>query len=135
MKLPRHWVRYLSIVVVLLLLGSCAFAFLHLGDWLVVQDPLQQAHAIVVLSGHLPDRALEAARIYAANFSAEVWVSQRVSPAPELAKMNIAFVGEDFYNEKVLMAQGVPADAIRILMDPAANTEAGSRRDRTRMPS
>jgi uncharacterized SAM-binding protein YcdF (DUF218 family) len=36
--------------------------------------------------------------------------------------MQIAFVGEDFYNQRVLMAQGVPADAIRILPEPSANT-------------
>jgi uncharacterized SAM-binding protein YcdF (DUF218 family) len=50
-------------------------------------------------------------------------VSQPVSPAQQLAAMHIAFIGEDFYNQKVLMAQGVPPDAIRILMNPSANTE------------
>jgi uncharacterized SAM-binding protein YcdF (DUF218 family) len=38
--------------------------------------------------------------------------------------MNIAYLGEDFYNEKVLIAKGVPADSIRILDRPNANTEA-----------
>ena len=124
MKRPRHWILYLSLVGVLVLLAcGCLWAFLHVGDWLVVEDPLQQAHAIVVLSGRLPDRALEAARLYARNFSAQVWVSQPVGPASQLERMHIAYIGEDFYNQKVLMAQGVPADAIRILMDPAANTE------------
>ncbi len=37
--------------------------------------------------------------------------------------MHIDYIGDDFYNQKVLMALGVPADAIRILEDPAANTE------------
>ena len=37
--------------------------------------------------------------------------------------MKIFFLGEDFYNEKVLLAKGVPADAIRILERPIANTE------------
>ena len=84
---------------------------------------MQPAHAIVVLSGRLPDRAIEAARIYQGNFASQVWVSQPVSPAAQLETMHIAFIGEDFYNQKVLMARGVPADAIRILMDPSANTE------------
>jgi uncharacterized SAM-binding protein YcdF (DUF218 family) len=42
----------------------------------------------------------------------------------ELKAMNISFLGEDFYNEKVLIAQGVPPDAIRVLDKPDANTEA-----------
>jgi len=118
----RRWVLGFSIFIAIV---ACVFlfVFLSVGRWLVYQDPLRQAHAIVVLSGRLPDRALEAARIYRQNYAAQVWVSQPVSPAPELEKMHIAYVGEDFYNQKVLMAQSVPADAIRILMDPAANTE------------
>jgi uncharacterized SAM-binding protein YcdF (DUF218 family) len=118
----QRWVLSLSIVIAVL---ACLvlFALLSVGRWLVYQDPLQQAHTIVVLSGHLPDRATEAARIYKQSYAPQVWVSLPVSPAPVLQEMHIAYVGEDFYNQKVLMAQGVPADAIRILMDPSANTE------------
>ena len=74
-----------------------------------MQDPLAHADAIVVLSGHLPERALEAARLYHAGYAEQVWVSQPDSPAEELKTMNIFYLGEDFYNEKVLLAQGVPA--------------------------
>lgn len=117
-----RWALVISIFLAILA-SAALWALLSVGRWLVYEDPIQQAHAIVVLSGSLPDRALEAARIYQQNYAPQVWVSQPVSPAPELEKMHIAYVGEDFYNQKVLMAQGVPADAIRILMDPAANTE------------
>ena len=118
----RRWVLGFSIFIAIVA-SVFLFVFLSVGRWLVYQDSLQQAHAIVVLSGRLPDRAVEAAQIYRQNYAAQVWVSQPVSPGPELEKMHIAYVGEDFYNQKVLMAQSVPADAIRILMDPAANTE------------
>ena len=117
-----RWALVISIFLAILA-SAAVWALLSVGRWLVYEDPIQQAHAIVVLSGRLPDRALEASRIYQQNYAPQVWVSQPVSPAPELEKMHIAYVGEDFYNQKVLMAQGVPADAIRILMDPAANTE------------
>ena len=120
----RRWILYLCVGVLTLLVGSCVFGLLFVGRWLVVEDPLEPAHAIVVLSGSLPDRAIEAARIYRSNFAAQVWVSQPVSPAAQLESLHIAFIGEDFYNQKVLMARGVPADAIRILMNPSANTEA-----------
>ena len=39
------------------------WALRHAGGWLVVQDGLAPAHAIVVLSGGMPYRAREAARI------------------------------------------------------------------------
>jgi hypothetical protein len=41
--------------------------------------------------------------------------------------MNIYFLGEDFYNQKVLLARGVPADAIRVLEHPSANTQEEAR--------
>jgi uncharacterized SAM-binding protein YcdF (DUF218 family) len=102
---------------------AAAVLFFGVGRWLVVEDPLEPAHAIVVLSGRLPQRAMEAARLYRQNYSAEVWVSQPSSPAEELAKLNIYYVGEEFYNQKVLLAEGVPTDAIRVLEKPSANTE------------
>lgn len=123
MTRPRRWILYLSLGVLVLLLVACIGGLLYVGRWLVVEDPLEPAHAIVVLSGNLPGRAIEAARIYQGNFASQVWVSQPVSPAAQLETMHIVFIGEDFYNQKVLMARGVPPDAIRILMDPSANTE------------
>src|ERR1700683_4565506 len=101
MSRGRRWIIYICVLVALA--GLCAWAFLHLGEWLVVEDPLVPAHAIVVLSGGMPSRAIEAALIYQQDVAPQVWVSQPVSPAVELARMNIAFVGEDFYNQKVLM--------------------------------
>jgi len=121
MTRARRRITFVSVLAVLL--GAGVWVILHLGDWLVVQDPLTTAHAIVVLSGHMPDRAVEAARVYQRNVASQVWVSQPVSPAADLAQMHIAYVGEEFYNEKVLMAHGVPPDAIHVLEQAAANTE------------
>ena len=109
--------------ILIVLAGIALFAFFGIGRWLVIQDPLVHADAIVVLSGNLPDRALEAARLYHAGYAEQVWVSQPNSPAEQLKTMKIFFLGEDFYNEKVLLAKGVPADAIRITERPSANTE------------
>jgi uncharacterized SAM-binding protein YcdF (DUF218 family) len=108
----------------LIVLAAIGFlVFFDIGQWLVVQDPLVHADAIVILSGQLPDRAIEAARLYHAGYAEQVWVSQPISPAEELKTMKIFYLGEDFYNEKVLLAKRVPADAIRILERPSANTE------------
>jgi uncharacterized SAM-binding protein YcdF (DUF218 family) len=118
----RRWLIPGGIVIVLL--AAAATIFFTVGSWLVVEDPLVHADVIVVLSGRLPERALEAARVYKAGYAEQVWISPPISPVEDLKAMNISYLGEDFYNEKVLMAQGVPPDAIRILERPDANTEA-----------
>ena len=117
----RRWLLVGGIVVAVVTMA--AILFFTIGQWLVVQDPLVHSDVIVVLSGALPVRALEAARLYQAGYAEQVWVSQPISPAEELKTMKIFYLGEDFYNEKVLLAHGVPADSIRVLERPAANTE------------
>lgn len=109
--------------VLAILAGSGTWAFRRVGLWLVVQDTLEPAQAIVVLSGRVPIRARQAAEIYRQGFAAQVWVTRPPSPAEELKQMGIFFVGEDFYSEKVLLHMGVPSDAIRVLEKPALNTE------------
>ena len=123
--LPAHGRRWVVIAcsVAVFAAAISVWALRHAGDWLVVQDPLTPAHAIVVLSGGVPYRARQAARIYQQNLAAQVWVSQPLSPRAELGKLGIAFVDESFYSQNVLIALGVPADAIRVFQTAAANTE------------
>jgi len=121
MSRNRKWLALFCTLA--LIIVACSCAFLHLGEWLQVQDPLTPAYAIVVLSGRLPERAMEAARLYEKDFAAQVWVSTPVGPAAQLEKMQIAFVGEEFYNQKVLMSMGVPADAIHVFDNSIVNTE------------
>ncbi|HVA94705.1 MAG TPA: YdcF family protein [Candidatus Dormibacteraeota bacterium] len=109
--------------IFILLLAAGATVFFNIGKWLVVEDPLSHADVIVILSGRLPERAIEAARLYQAGYAGQVWVSPPTSPVEELKAMNIFYLGEDFYNEKVLIAKGVPPDSIRVLDMPSANTE------------
>src|SRR5580700_12137194 len=118
----RRWLIPGAIIVVLA--GAAATLFLTVGNWLVVEDPLVHADVIVVLSGRLPERAVEAARVYKAGYADQVWISPPTSPVDDLKAMKIAYLGEDFYNEKVLIAKGVPPDSIRILEHADANTEA-----------
>jgi uncharacterized SAM-binding protein YcdF (DUF218 family) len=119
-----RWLRWLILMGSLIVLaGAGTTVFRGVGQWLVVEDPPDHADVIVVLSGHLPERAIEASRLYHAGYAARVWVSPPDSPVEELKKLNIPYVGEDFYNEKVLLAQNVQLDAITILENPIANTE------------
>jgi uncharacterized SAM-binding protein YcdF (DUF218 family) len=117
----RRWLIPGGIIVVLTIVA--ATVFFTVGRWLVVEDSLVHADVIVILSGRLPERALEAARVYRAGYAEQVWISPPVSAVDDLKEMKISYLGEDFYNEKVLIAKGVPPDAIRILERPDANTE------------
>ena len=120
---PRH--RRMRRVVLglagLLLLGGVVM-LLCVGRWLVVEDPLEKAQAIVVLSGRMPLRALEAAKLYRQGYAPKVWVTHSSEPGATLEAMQIAYVGEDFYNLRVLVHEGVPADTIRVLEPPILNT-------------
>jgi uncharacterized SAM-binding protein YcdF (DUF218 family) len=93
------------------------------GRWLVRPDPLAPADVIVVLSGTMPARAEEAARIFQMGYAHKVWITRPVSPANELARMGIPYAGEEDYSREVLIREGVPAQAIRILPETIVDTQ------------
>ena len=96
--------------------------FLGVGRWLVVEDPLVKARAIAVLSGAMPIRAIEAAKLYREGYAPEIWLTHPAEPAATLGEMGISFAGEDDYNARVLVHEGVPASAIRVIEPPIVNT-------------
>ena len=96
--------------------------FFGVGRWLVIEDPLEKAQSIVVLSGSLPVRAVEGAKLYRQGYAPEVWLTRGVEPAASMKAMSIPYVGEDFYNLRVLVHEGVPPEAIRVLSTPIVNT-------------
>jgi uncharacterized SAM-binding protein YcdF (DUF218 family) len=117
--------RGCSIAPFLLLILAIAgvLAFRGIGRWLVVEDPLDHADAIVVLSGGLPYRALDAAKIFRQGMAPQVWLTRPVNPSAVLGNMGISFEGEESYSRAVLIHEGVPESAIRILAPVIVNTE------------
>jgi uncharacterized SAM-binding protein YcdF (DUF218 family) len=112
-------------ILLTLAVGLVVFAaviFFGVGRWLVVEDPLDKAQAIVVLSGRIPLRAKEAARLYNAAYAPQVWLTRANEPAASLQEMHIAYLGEEFFDSRVLMHEGVPSNAIRVLEPPIDNT-------------
>src|ERR1700694_2787292 len=85
------------------------------GRWLVVEDPLVKARAIVVLSGAMPLRAIEAAKLYGEGYAPEIWLTHSLEPGETLAQMGIPFAGEDYYDTRVLVHEGGPQGAIHVL--------------------
>ena len=96
--------------------------FFSVGRWLVVEDPLLKARAIVVLSGAMPLRAIEAAKLYREGYAPEVWLTHSTEPGETLEEMGVPFAGEDHYNQLILIHEGVPAEAIHVLDPPIVNT-------------
>ena len=120
----RRWRGTLVALAVLVVIATTlAWAVRRVGRWLVVEDALENAQAIVVLSGSMPIRAREAADIYRRGFAPEVWVMRPAGPTEALRQMDIDYVGEEFYNQKALLKLGVPPEAIRVLEEPVVNTE------------
>src|SRR5271165_680634 len=115
---PRIWLLLVSF-----LFFAALTLFLNIGRWLVVEDPLEKASAIAVLSGRMPSRALEAARIYRAGYASEIWLTHSTEPGATLAKLSVPYSGEDTYDRLILIQGGVPGGVIRVLDPPIVNTE------------
>jgi len=116
----RRIIIFLSIVLVFIC--ASVFCFRNVGKWLVVEDPLSRAGAIVVLSGGMPYRAEEAARLYRSGYAPEVWLTQPMGAAESVGTLGVEYRGEEFYNQQILERLGVPAAAIRILTPSILNT-------------
>jgi len=117
--------RVLALVVILAVsVAFLAIGVNKLGYWLVVADPLDEARAIVVLSGHLPFRAMEAASIYKGGWAPEVWLTRVSRPVKEsaLARLGIRVPREEMYNRQVLEQLGVPGQKVRLLSNGVQNT-------------
>ena len=107
--------------------GCCVLAlvlaaFLGVGRWLVVEDPLVKARAIAVVSGRMPLRAIEAAKLYREGYAREIWLTHSSDPGETLEAMGIPYAGEEYYNTRVLIHEGVPPEAIHVLAPPIVNT-------------
>jgi uncharacterized SAM-binding protein YcdF (DUF218 family) len=119
----RPWFRSgVALLLIVVLLGTI-LAFRGVGRWLVREDPLSHADAIVVLSGSMPARAEEAAKIFHMSCAPEVWVSRPGSAGAELGKLGISYAGEEEYNRQILIHEGVPANAVRVFPDSIVDTE------------
>ena len=118
----RHLAWAILLTLVVGVITFAAVIFLGVGRWLVVEDPLGKAQAIVVLGGRIPMRAKEAARLYNAAYAPQVWLTRATEPAASLQEMHIAYIGEDFFNSRVLIHEGVPSNAIRVIEPPTDNT-------------
>ncbi|HXQ21767.1 MAG TPA: YdcF family protein [Candidatus Acidoferrales bacterium] len=96
------------------------------GDFLIVQDAPQPADAIVVLSGSLPDRILEAVDLYQAHLAPRI-VLTREEPLPGIDALRArGGVLQEHHEQNVSAAVqlGVPANALSVMPTPSSSTFA-----------
>lgn len=113
------WFFFLGFVA---LAAGAIWCVRRAGRWLVVQDQLEPAAAIVVLSGHMPERAIEAAHLYRQGAAPQVWLTRPIGPVDKLAEMGITYVSEESYNQRILVHLGVPDTHIVVLDPVVVNT-------------
>jgi uncharacterized SAM-binding protein YcdF (DUF218 family) len=118
--------RPLLVAIVLLaaVLALTPLAIRTAGTWLVVDDPLQPARAVVVFGGQVPFRAMEAAAIYKQGMTREVWLTPGGVYAEDLAlaQLEIDRPREYMYSQQVLERLEVPPEAIHVLPGATQNT-------------
>jgi uncharacterized SAM-binding protein YcdF (DUF218 family) len=121
--------RWIVLLLVLAAIGmGAAFstrAATAMAEWLVVEDPLSKAPAIVILNGYFPFRAMEAASLYKQGWAKEVWLI-RASPThaeeQALEQLGMQIDREEAINREVLARSQVPANAICVLNGKVKNT-------------
>ncbi len=117
--------RVLLLLATLAIFASAGYwAFRHVGRWLVRPDDLQHARAIVVLSGKIPYRAMEAAKLYHEGWASEVWLlrDQPDDSDTMFIRLRIVHPSDQDYDEQILERMGVPKESIRVLEPPTTNT-------------
>ncbi|MBZ5501249.1 MAG: YdcF family protein [Acidobacteriia bacterium] len=115
--------RIAALAMALLFIAGAVWGVRGAGRWLICEDALEPADVIVVLSGSMPLRAEEAARIFRLGYAREVWVTRPAGAAAELAGMGIRYTGEEEYSRAALLRLGVPEASVRILPGTIDNTE------------
>lgn len=116
---------FLWVVAVELAVTLIPWGIIKLGQWIVIEDPLQPARAIVALTPQVPYRAMEAAALYHQHLAPEIWVTRPDGSNDKIAfrRLRMQPTTEEITNVEVLEHLGVPAGSIRILDHPVRNTD------------
>jgi len=118
----RKGLYVLAVLLVLLLLGvgSCRKA----GTWLVRNDGVVQADAMIVLMGSMTERAVHAADLYRENVAGKIWVVEAAMDNDRLLeRRGIRALSSSQRARFNLIALEIPEDSILILPGEATSTK------------
>jgi uncharacterized SAM-binding protein YcdF (DUF218 family) len=107
------------------LLLLIAITLPRLGAWLVVEDPLQKADAIIVLGGTMYERPLEAVDVHKAGWAPRIYLFRQVADFGEtqLIARGVPYLREIDIQVDVLRRLGVDPDAIHVLNEAGHTAE------------
>jgi len=126
--------RFLSALFVLLACGAILlwqrpWLLTEAGAFLVVADEPRAADGIVVLSGSIPDRILEAVDLYRAGYAPRLVLTREGRPPgfEALRSRGIALPERHEENRRIALELGVPPEAIEVLERRAVSTVGEAR--------
>ncbi len=119
--------RRLAVGIVLALCVAGVIAFVEAGRFLEVDDPLPPAaDAIVIMSGSVPDRTLEAADLYMKGIAPRIVVTRELPRSGEkaLRDRGVSIPENDDLTRMALAQLRVPDEAVLLLRRRGASTES-----------
>jgi len=119
---PGSWGRkFVAALLALVLIGF--FLLRGLGAWLVVQDPLHKADAIVVLGGTMYERQMEAVDLFKEGWAPKIYVLRELADwgEAELMARGVTYTRLVDLQIDTMTTLGVPRDRIDVL-DAAGST-------------
>lgn len=113
---PRGTFRRTRLAVSLIVVALGLYGFFQLGPFLAKEDALQQADAILVLSGTPMRRPLEAADLYLAGYAPRIVLTRETEEggASALAVRGIPFAEDVERTRGVFLQLDIPDEAIII---------------------
>lgn len=126
----RFVARLFLFLFILLLSAGIAVYFArervlrHMGHFLVIEQPVRRADAIVMLSGSIPDRILEAVDLYKEGLAPRLILTQEgaLPGAAALRAKGATLPEHHELNLSVADQLGVPRAAINLVTTPAWST-------------
>lgn len=120
--MKRRLLRRAAIVLAALLLVS-TIVLPRLGPWLVVDDPIEPADAIIILGGTMYERQLEAVDLHKQGLAPRIYLFREIADWGEVELIARAISYRRIVDMQIDVMQqlGVPRDQIEIL-DEANST-------------
>jgi uncharacterized SAM-binding protein YcdF (DUF218 family) len=114
-------------IFLIVILGVAVFyrnaILISLGEYLITEDPLKKSDAIVVLSGSIPDRILEAIDIYKQGYAPLIILTKQpeLPGYNKLLRLGIKIPEEHDLNQMIALELGVPSSSL-ITLDKRCNS-------------
>ena len=124
-KITRKKITIILVILFVFFIFASVFLIPNLGRWLVAEDKLQENDMIVVLTGSVPDRILQAVDIYNERYSDKIVLvdSYRVNYNIFVERGVEIPPGDAQLSKIAAIDLGVPEESILILEGSARSTQ------------